>query len=164
MEFMLLFVVGIISLLVYTFVTHIVDYRIIKPYHFKKQKWDVNISCGPTDGGGLNLDIIERDVKNFVKIKDIYNLPYKDNQFNHVISSHTIEHVKDPVRFFNELRRISKNVTLLVPPIWDFAAFGFLMEHKWQFLTLKTKYVNKLPRHFKLPYWWYHRRFGQDLD
>ena len=36
---------------------HVVDYRILKPYHFKKQKWDLNISCGAMDGGGRDKDV-----------------------------------------------------------------------------------------------------------
>ena len=146
---------------IYTIIAHLLDYRILKNYYFNKQKWDLNISCGLTDCGGLNGDIIERKVKNFIKIRNIYNLPFKDKQFNYVISSHTIEHIEDPVKFYNELKRVSKNVTLLLPPIWDIAAVGFFMEHKWQFLTLKTKHANILPKSFKLPYWKYQRKFGQ---
>ncbi len=150
-------------IILYTVASHVLDYRILKPIHFNKRKWDLNISCGPTDGGGLNADVIERKVKNFVKVKDIYNLPFKNKQFDHIVSSHTIEHVEDPVKFYNELKRVSKNVTLLLPPIWDLAGLGFLFEHKWQFLTLKTHHVNKLPKKFKLPFWWYQKRFGQRI-
>jgi SAM-dependent methyltransferase len=143
---------------------HILDYRILKNRYFSERKWDLNISCGFTDGGGINADIIEREVPNFKLIKDAYNLPFKDKQFKNVVSSHTIEHVDDPERFFNELKRVSENVTLILPPIWDLAAMLFLMEHKWQFLTVRSKHVNSLPKRVKLPYWWYHERFGQRVE
>jgi len=150
-------------IILYTIVSHVIDYRILKPIHFKKHKWDLNISCGFVDGGGLNADVVQRNVKNFIKVENIYKLPFKDKQFDNVVSSHTIEHVDNPEAFYNELKRVSKNVTLLIPPIWDIAAVGFFMEHKWQFLTLKTKHVNILPKSFKLPYWKYQKKFGQRI-
>ena len=153
----------IVFLIAITVLGHVIDYRILKNYHLKKQRWDLNITCGPTDGGGFNADIIPRNVPKFILIKNIYKLPFKNKQFKNVISSHMIEHIEDPDRFFKELKRISENVTIVVPPIWDLAALGFLFEHKWQFLTLKTKHVNKLPKKFKLPYWWYHEMFGQRI-
>jgi SAM-dependent methyltransferase len=142
-------------------VGHLLDYRVLKERHFYDRKWDLNISSGNTDGGGINADIIKRDVPNFVLIKDIYKLPFKDKQFEHVVTSHTMEHVDDPEKFFNELRRVSKNVTILIPPIWDLAAFFWVLEHKWQFLTLSTKHVNKLPPKIKLPYDLVHGALGQ---
>ena len=154
-------IIGVFFLIV---VGHIIDYRILKNRHFNSQKWDLNISCGFTDGGGINADVVNRDVPNFKLTKDIYKLPFKDNQFKNIVSSHTIEHVDDPDRFFSELQRVSENVTLIIPPIWDLAALLFLFEHKWQFLTLRSKHVNNLPRKMKLPYWWYHKRFGQRVE
>lgn len=165
LEIILLTLVGILfpPLLIYSIIVVLIDYEILKNYFFKKQKWDLNISCGKTDGGGLNADIAKREVPNFVLIKDIYNLPFKDKQFANAICSHTIEHVEDPEKFYNELRRVSQKVVLLVPPIWDIFALVNFKEHKWQFLTLKAKHVNFLPRKFKLPYWWYQKKFGQRI-
>ncbi len=154
---------AVLALMIFSLAGHIIDYRILKNRHFNKHKWDLNICCGPTDGSGVNADIITRKVPNFILIKDIYNLPFRNKQFKNVVSSHTIEHVENPGRFYRELRRISENVVLLVPPVWDFAALGFLMEHRWQFLTLRTKHINKLPGRFKLPYWWYHSKVGQRI-
>lgn len=151
----------IVAVSVIVFFGHLLDYKVLKERHFYTQKWDLNICCGLTDGGGLNADIIERDVPNFVLIKDIYNLPFKDKQFENTICSHTLEHVDDPERFFNELRRVSKNVTVLVPPIWDMAAFTWMLEHKWQFFTLNSRHVNRLPQRLKLPYDSVHNVFGQ---
>ena len=150
-------------LLIYLMITHIIDYRLLKNYYMKKQQWDLNVSCGNTDGGGINADIIKRNVPNFVLIKDICDLPFKDKQFENTICSHTIEHIEKPEKLYKELRRVSENVVLFVPPVWDLAALMTFREHKWQFLTLKTRHVNSLPRRFKLPYWWLQRRFGQKI-
>lgn len=144
-------------------VGHILDYRVLKKHYFNRRKWDLNISCGFTDGGGINADVISRDVPNFVLPKDIYKLPFKDKQFENTICSHTIEHVDYPERFYNELKRVSKNVALIIPPIWDLAAVGWVLEHKWQFLTLSTYHVNELPRKIKLPYGFVHKKIGQRI-
>ncbi|PIP18096.1 MAG: hypothetical protein COY82_00295 [Parcubacteria group bacterium CG_4_10_14_0_8_um_filter_35_7] len=150
-----------VPLLFYLIIAHIIDYRILKSYYFKKQKWDLNICCGNTDSGGINADIIKRNVPNFVLIKNIYELPFEDKEFESVLCSHTIEHVKNPDKFYKELERISKNVTLLIPPFWDIASIICFRQHKWQFLTLRIKHVNNLPNKIRLPYWWYQREFGQ---
>jgi len=152
-------VIGVVGVIVLA--GHVLDYRVLKKYYFNSGRWDLNISCGSTNGGGLNVDIIPRAVPNFVLVKNIYKLPFKYKQFENTVCSHTIEHVEDPDKFFNELRRVSKNVTLLVPPMWDLAAFGWVLEHKWQFLTLTTKHINELPPKIKLPYGFVHKAVGQ---
>lgn len=148
---------------IYLLIANYVDYRLLKRYYFNKQKWDFNICCGNTDGGGINADIIKRDVPNFRLIKDVYNLPFKNKEFKNVLCSHTMEHVENPDKFYNELKRISKNVVILIPPIWDIGCMGNFREHKWQFLTLKTKHVNALPNRFPLPFWTYQKIFKQKL-
>lgn len=142
-------------------ITHFIDYRILKKRHFNSRKWDLNISCGPTDGGGINADIVKRDVPKFVLVESIYSLPFKDKQFKNTVCSHTMEHVDDPERFYRELRRVSENVVVLVPPVWDIAALLYFPEHKWQFITLGTCHKNNLPKRIRLPYGAFQRRFGQ---
>ncbi|MBI4015619.1 MAG: class I SAM-dependent methyltransferase [Candidatus Aenigmarchaeota archaeon] len=133
---------------------HLIDYRVLKPLHRKERKWGLNISCCDTDGGGINADVVERDIPNFVLIKDIYKLPFKNKQFDTVLCSHTIEHVKEPERFYKELQRVGKSVTILIPPIWDMlGSFLDFIEHRWLFLTFKTRHDNELPKSIKLPYW-----------
>jgi len=162
-ELAVLIVVGVIywPLVIYVVVASFFNYRILKNYYFKKQKWGLNISCSETNGGGVNADIVPRNVPNFVLIKDIYSLPFRDKEFKDVFCSHTMEHVDDPDRFLKELKRISENVIILIPPLWDLAGVGAFREHKWQFLTLKTKHINKLPKKVKLPWIWYQKVFGQ---
>jgi len=148
--------------ILYLIIANFIDYRVLKSFHLKQQKWDLNICCGDTDGGGVNADIVKRNVPNFVLIKNIYKLPFKDKEFKNVICSHTMEHVENPYKFYRELKRISKNVVLLIPPIWDIGCFLNFREHKWQFLTLKSKHFN-LPSKIKLPFWWHQELFGQKI-
>ena len=139
--------------------THVLDYRVLKSLHLKSRRWGLNVSCGGTDGVGVNADVVRRDVPNFVLIKDACRLPFRDAQFESAICSHTMEHVENPETFYRELRRVSKNVTILVPPLWDVAAILHFWEHKWQFVTFTTKHVNKLPPKIRLPYWFLQERF-----
>ena len=101
--------------------------------------------------GGINADIVRHlSVPGFEKISNIYNLPYETGQFDWVLCSHTAEHVDDPVKLDNELRRVGRNVVYVLPPLWDIGAAFNLLEHKWVFLTI-TKTHRTLPRHIKLP-------------
>ena len=51
-----------------------------------------------------------------VKTGDIYNLPFKDNEFDTVLSSHVIEHLEEPEKMIKESLRISnKRVIHIVP-------------------------------------------------
>ena len=160
------FLIIISLLLIYDRLAHYISYTILKNKTLKKRKWDLNISCGKTDGGGINTDIKKHaDVPNFMLVKDIYNLPFKDKQFEWVLSSHTIEHVEYPEKFFKELKRVGKNVVIVVPPLWDIGAsiFGFPY-HRWTFLTF-TKEHTKLPRHFPAPLSkTYMKLFGQRMS
>jgi SAM-dependent methyltransferase len=154
---------GIIGFIVISYILNKLDYSILKNHYLKKQKYDLNICCGDTDNGIINADITHQDVKNFVMVKDIYNLHFKDKQFKNTICSHTMEHVDDPEAFFNELKRVSENVTILIPPLWDYGCMFNFFQHKWQFITLKTRHINTLPNKFKLPYDWYYDNFDQKI-
>jgi len=136
----------------YMFITNYISYHIMKKRVVQRQVWDLNICCGKTDGGGINADIVKHtNLPNFQKINDIYNLPYPENHFDYVLSSHTLEHVADPVKFYNELKRVGKNVKIIVPPLWDLSAALNILEHKWLFITFKTEH-SKLPPFIKLPF------------
>lgn len=47
---------------------------------------------------------------------DIENLPFKDNSFDIVFSSHTIEHVRDLPKAISELKRVAKRQVIIVTP------------------------------------------------
>ena len=159
------FCVGIvIVILLYLFLSHLLSYSILKKRILTRQEWGINICCGNTDGGGINADIIKhKNVPNFVLIKNIYNLPFGDQQFETVLSSHTIEHVEDPEKFFRELKRIGKKVLIVIPPLWDVTAALNVFEHKFIFLSFKKEHTH-LPPFIKLPLASFiHKNFGQRL-
>ena len=136
----------------------------MKKKYLKSERFDLNICCGNTSCSGINADIVKRDVPRFLLIKKIYKLPFKDKQFKNIICSHALEHVKDPIKFFKELKRVSENVTILVPPLWDFGCMLNIWEHKRQFLTLTSKHENTLPKFFNLPFSkTIQNRFGQKI-
>ena len=127
-----------------------------------RHKWGLNICCGKTDGGGVNADIVNhKTLPNFVLVENIYQLPFNDDQFDSVLCSHTLEHVEDPLKFYQELKRVGKNVTIVVPPLWDVSAAFNIIEHKWIFLTLKSEHtgVPKFTRLFFAKY--IHKKLGQ---
>ncbi len=155
----------IIGFILYLFLAHYLSYSVFKTKVLKNRKWDLNICCGNTDGGGINADIVEhKNIPNFVFIQDIYNLPFKDKQFDYVLCSHTIEHVDKPKKYYQELKRVGKHVILVIPPLWDiFAAFLAFPSHKWLCLTFKKEHTS-LPKMIPLYYaLFYQKLFGQHI-
>ena len=72
--------------------------------------------------------------KNFIKIKD-KKLPFKDKEFDFVISSHEIEHVEDFEFFLKELERISTKGYIELPSrLGDNLVFENKTDHVWWFL------------------------------
>jgi SAM-dependent methyltransferase len=127
------------------------SYRILKKRILRRRKWDLNICCGKTDGGGVNADIARHaDVPRFVRIASVDRLPFRDGVFPDVLCSHTMEHVENPDAFFRELERIGKRITLVLPPLWDPAGALNVLEHRWIFLTFK-KVHRRLPPRVRLP-------------
>jgi len=138
------------------------SYRFLKERFVRTQGWDLNICCGKTDYGRVNADIIQHaELPGFIKIDNVFALPFADKEFNSVLCSHTVEHVEDPEAFDRELRRVGNMVCYLVPPIWDLSAACNFIEHKWLFLTWKTWHY-QLPRFIRLPFSRsYQKIFGQ---
>ena len=131
---------------------HWYSYRRLKSYIIGRRRWDLNICCGTTDGGGINADIVQHaELPNFVKLDSIYHLPFADGQFDVVLCSHTAEHVRYPQRFDRELRRVGRRVVYILPPLWDLAAALNVREHRWLFLTLR-KIHHRLPPRIPLPF------------
>jgi len=131
---------------------NLLSYRVLKVRTLRRQKWDLNICSGFTDGGGVNADIHRYgDPPNFILVEDIHRLPFPDKAFATVLCSHTMEHVDDPVRFFAELLRVGKEVTLVTPPLWDYLAHVNLLEHRWIFLSLR-KVHHTLPPFIPIPF------------
>ncbi len=110
-------------------------------YGVRKQRWDLNICSGKTGDGGINAGIaVYTTVTNLVLV-DAYRLPFRAGQFPAVLSSHTVERVDDPVAFYAELRRVGRDVTLVIPPLWDLSAALNVLERRWIFLSLRKRHT-----------------------
>ena len=73
--------------------------------------------------------------RNFVKIETEKALPFKDKEFDFVIASHVLEHVKDIKFFISELERISKKGYIELPTrLGDNLVFENVKEHLWWFI------------------------------
>jgi len=126
------------------------SYRVIKERVLRERRWDYNVCCGETDGGGINADIVRHgDVPNFELVTDPYLFPHRSGAFAQVLCSHTLEHVDDPAAMFAELRRVGRHVTVLVPPLWDLAGALNPLEHRVIFLTFTTRHDDRLPRYVR---------------
>ena len=51
-----------------------------------------------------------------IKLGDIYNLPYKTNSFDLVVSTEVLEHMEDPQKALLEIIRVSKKYIILSVP------------------------------------------------
>jgi SAM-dependent methyltransferase len=163
MDTISLFLGVVIGGIVLLWLPHLLSYKLLKNRIVRRQRWDLNICCGTTDGGGINADIVRHiRVPKFVQVR-IYRLPFRDGQFENVLCSHTIEHVQDPQAFYRELCRVSRTVTLVLPPLWDVTAATNLLEHRWLFLTFKKEHTT-LPPHIRLPFArWVQKVLGQRI-
>ena len=91
----------------------------------------------------VNLDIIPREVKNFVR-GDIQDLSmFNNKQFGAVYASHVLEHVEDPDAALMELNRVAENVFIITPIPLSPSAW-FHPDHKW--VLWGTKKIARTPR------------------
>jgi SAM-dependent methyltransferase len=149
-KIILYIIAGAIFIYLLSWILNYLSYSLFKKRILERRDWDLNICCGMTDGGGINADIVPHARVPRMTIVDIYNLPFKDQQFEHVLCSNTIEHSDEPERFYDELQRVAKHITVVIPPLWDISAVVNLLEHRWIFLSWKKEHSN-LPHYIKLP-------------
>lgn len=74
-----------------------------------------NITCY-----GIDIHPTRKDIQKM----DIYNSGINSDSYDLVYSAHVLEHLKDPVRFRDEVFRISKRYILIITPLpgkhfWD---------------------------------------------
>lgn len=143
-----------------------ISYRLIKNRVLRERRWDYNICCGTTDGGGVNADIVQHTaLPHFELVTDVNKLAHVDGAFDTVLCSHTLEHVDNPDLMFRELQRVGKRVTILVPPLWDLAAALNPFEHRVIFLTAASRHDDRLPPFIRYaPACWLQDRLGQRID
>tara|TARA_Y100000768_G_C23782688_1_gene588813 strand:- start:5 stop:616 length:612 start_codon:yes stop_codon:yes gene_type:complete len=100
--------------------------------------WKIlDIGCGYTAHKNANVICDVQDLsnfykdRNFVKLQD-KTLPFKDREFDFVITSHVIEHVEDVNYFIKELQRISSKGYIELPTILeDNLVFENKNDHIW---------------------------------
>ena len=100
--------------------------------------WKVlDIGCGYTAHKNATVICDIQDLSNFYNDKNFVKLdgnilPFKDNEFDFVIASHVIEHVKDVNTFLKELTRVSSKGYIELPTILeDNLVFENKKDHIW---------------------------------
>ena len=104
----------------------------------KHSQWKVlDIGCGYSANEFADTICDVQDLsqfykdKNFIRLKD-KKLPFIDDQFDFVIASHVLEHVKDPKFFITELERVSKKGYIELPTkLEDNLVFENKKDHLW---------------------------------
>jgi len=107
----------------------------------KNNEWNIlDIGCGYSANKKASTIADVQDFsnyykkRNFVKINE-KKLPFKDKEFDFVISSHVIEHVEDFQFFIKELERISNKGYIELPTrLGDNLVFENLKDHIWWFV------------------------------
>ena len=104
----------------------------------KNPNWRVlDIGCGYTAHKNATVICDIQDLSNFYENKKFVKLndktfPFKDNEFDFVITSHVIEHVEDVSFFIKELQRVSNKGYIELPTILeDNLVFENKKDHLW---------------------------------
>ena len=100
--------------------------------------WNIlDIGCGYTAHKNATVICDVQDLSNIYKEKHFVKLtsnilPFKDKEFDFVIASHVIEHVKDVENFIKELQRVSSKGYIELPTILeDNLVFENKNDHLW---------------------------------
>ena len=104
----------------------------------KNIEWKIlDIGCGYTAHKKASVICDIQDLSSFYKNQQFVKLegkklPFKDKEFDFVISSHVIEHVEDVKFFIKELERISSKGYIELPTILeDNLVFENRNDHLW---------------------------------
>jgi len=114
----------------------------------------LDIGCGrpsrhlqPLKGENVIHIDINRNAVHLEVQCDAYNLPFQSNSFSTVYASHTLEHLDNPIKTIQEIKRVSaKRVVIKVPNAsyfkWKSSAGAHIFS--WNQYTLR----NLLERYF----------------
>jgi 2-polyprenyl-3-methyl-5-hydroxy-6-metoxy-1,4-benzoquinol methylase len=104
----------------------------------RNQNWNIlDIGCGYTAHENASVICDIQNLSNFYKSKKFVQLeskklPFKDKEFDFVISSHVIEHVEDVSFFIKELERVSSKGYIELPTsLEDNLVFENKNDHIW---------------------------------
>jgi len=90
----------------------------------------LDVGCGSDPKGDVNVDLFvdpiqrwgqridPKKIKNFV-FADAHYLPFRDESFQIVYSSHLLEHCLHPLKVLEEFHRVSKAIVYLEVPYGD---------------------------------------------
>jgi SAM-dependent methyltransferase len=98
-----------------------IDFRILDVGCGVKPKGDVNIDFfrggpNPQTGDQIRGEFMSsKEIRNFI-IADAMHLPFRDESFYTVFSSHTIEHVQNPLLMLREMCRVAKRKVIVRCP------------------------------------------------
>ena len=102
------------------------------------KSWNIlDIGCGYTAHKNANIVCDIQDLSHYYEDKRFYKLtsnilPFKDKEFDFVIASHVVEHVKDVNIFLKELQRVSSKGYIELPSILeDNLVFENKNNHLW---------------------------------
>jgi ubiquinone/menaquinone biosynthesis C-methylase UbiE len=68
----------------------------------------LDVGCGNIPKGDVNLDLFYYGRGNNFILGEAQHLPFKDEAFIKVYSKHCLEHLKSPLTFFKETKRVLK--------------------------------------------------------
>jgi hypothetical protein len=120
-------------------------------------KLRLDVGCGDFPQGNVNCDLYlnespeigrgrriqPRNCPNFVRC-DTYHLPFQDNTFDEVFSSHLMEHMHSPLRALMEMLMVSNYKVVFVVPHRMRRGFGdvfyprFCKEHHINIFNVKN--------------------------
>lgn len=112
----------------------------------------------------VGLDVVDfgvKDKKIHVQKYDGKKIPYKDKQFDVVISYHVLHHTADPFGLLSECLRVCHTTLLLVEPVYRFRGEIFGMSFMdwifniWKDRTIAMTYAYKTKKQ------WIHAIEGQ---
>lgn len=113
----------------------------------------LDIGCGHLPTGDVNVELfleatnhrsdnqkeckdtpIETESVSNLVVANAEYLPFKDDSFENVYSSHTIEHINSPLRMIFEMKRVCENngKLTLIMPFWLSDGRNKVL-HKWKF-------------------------------
>jgi len=118
----------------------------------------LDVGCGSSPCGNVNVDLMVQDsdlkwdlnpgdIKNFV-IAAAHCLPFQDNSFDVVFSSHLLEHLEDPEIALKEFMRVSSCQVKIVLPFGLFSIFDVFATGKR--FGAHVRWLRKHHKHFFL--------------
>jgi ubiquinone/menaquinone biosynthesis C-methylase UbiE len=82
--------------------------------YLKREQADIQVINAEISSGLIKVAKGLRPGINQVKIENYSSLPFKDREFDRILSLETLEHVAEPYKFLEELNRVSTKDAVLV--------------------------------------------------